>query len=328
MRFVITILAAILMAGTAYAQKPTPPEKAAAKVDKTLSKADKAVVKAADKSAAARAPTDDEELALAAMEGLMAQPAERALPIIKKVLAGSQSTLVKRRALFVLSQINGPEALDILTQTARSSDADMRGEAIRSIGIGGDPKALDALQPIYNAGDEDVKGEVLQAWMIAGRKESVYQAALGAKTEEEANDAIRMLGVMGATDELRKLGDKPNAAGGLVQALAISGDLAGLRKIADTNGEHSVRVDAVRSIGIIGSDAARTALREIYSGSTDQEIKEAALQGMMISGDEQGVLTLYRAAKTSDEKRSLMRMLSMMGGDAALEAIDAALEKK
>ncbi len=328
MRFVITILAAFLMAGTAYAQKPTPPEKAAAKVDKTLSKADKAVVKAADKSAAARAPTDDEELALAAMEGLMAQPAERALPIIKKVLAGSQSTLVKRRALFVLSQINGPEALDILTQTARSSDADMRGEAIRSIGIGGDPKALDALQPIYNAGDEDVKGEVLQAWMIAGRKESVYQAALGAKTEEEANDAIRMLGVMGATDELRKLGDKPNAAGGLVQALAISGDLAGLRKIADTTGEHSVRVDAVRSIGIIGSDAARTALREIYSGSTDQEIKEAALQGMMISGDEQGVLTLYRAAKTSDEKRSLMRMLSMMGGDAALEAIDAALEKK
>ena len=62
-----------------------------------------------------RAPTDDEELAIAALEGLMAQPSERALPILKKVLAGSQSTLVKRRALFVLSQIDGPEARDILT---------------------------------------------------------------------------------------------------------------------------------------------------------------------------------------------------------------------
>jgi HEAT repeat protein len=327
MRFAITILAAFLMAGTAYAQKPLPPEKAAAKVDKAVAKGEKAVAKA-DKPAAERAPTDDEELALAAMEGLMAQPAERALPIIKKVLAGSQSTLVKRRALFVLSQINGPEALDILTQTARSSDADMRGEAIRSIGIGGDPKALDALQPIYNAGDSDVKQEVLQAWMIAGRKESVYQAALNAKTEEEAEDAIRMLGVMGAADELRKLGDRPNAASGLVQAYAISGDLASLRKIAEGNGDRDVRIDAVRSIGIIGNDAARTALREIYSRSTDQEIKDAALQGMMISGDEQGVLTLYRGAKTTDEKRSLMRMLSMMGGDAALQAIDAALEKK
>jgi HEAT repeat protein len=327
MRFAITILAAFLMAGTAYAQKPLPPEKAAAKVDKAVAKAGKAVAKA-NESAAERAPTDDEELALAAMEGLMAQPAQRALPIIKKVLAGSQSTLVKRRALFVLSQIDGPEALDILTQTARSADADMRGEAIRSIGIGGDPKALDALQPIYAAGDADVKQDVLQAWMIAGRKESVYQAALNAKTEEEAEDAIRMLGVMGAADELRKLGDRPNAAGGLVQAYAISGDLASLRKIAEGNGERDVRIDAVRSIGIIGNDAARAALREIYSRSTDQEIKEAALQGMMISDDEQGVLTLYRGAKTSEEKRSLMRMLSMMGGDAALQAIDAALEKK
>ena len=320
MRFAITILVAFLMAGTAYAQKPTPPEKAAAKADKAVAKA--------SKSEAERAPTEDEELALAAMEGLMAQPAERALPIIKKVLAGSQSTLVKRRALFVLSQINSPEALDILTQTARSADADMRGEAIRSIGIGGDPKALDALLPIYNAGDADVKEQVLQAWMIAGRKEAVYQAALSAKTEEEANDAIRMLGVMGATDELRKLGDKPNAAGGLVQAYAISGDLASLRKIAEGNGERSVRVDAVRSIGIIGSDAARAALRDIYSSSADQEIKEAALQGLMIADDEQGVLALYRGAKTGEEKRSLMRMLSMMGGDAALQAIDAALEKK
>ncbi len=59
-----------------------------------------------------------------------------------------------------------------------------------------------------------------------------------------------------------------------------------------------------------------------------QEIKEAALQGMMIAGDEQGVLALYRAAKTTEEKRTLLRMLSTMDGDAALQAIDAALETK
>src|SRR4051812_20831059 len=61
--------------------------------------------------------TEDEELSIAALEGLMAHPPDRALPILKKVLAGSQSTVVKRRALFVLSQINSPEARDILMQT-------------------------------------------------------------------------------------------------------------------------------------------------------------------------------------------------------------------
>jgi len=275
-----------------------------------------------------RAPTEDEELALAALEGLMAQPCDRALPIIKKVLAGTQSTLVKQRALFVLSQIDSPEARQILVQTARSTDTTMRGEAIRSIGIGGDPKSLDSLQEIYKSGGADVKAQVLQAWMIAGRKESVYQVALNATSEDEANDAIRMLGVMGAADELRKLGDKPNAASGLVNAYAISGDLDSLRKIADGNGDRRMRLEAIRQIGIIGSDPAHAALRDIYGRAPDAEIREAALQGMLISGDEQGVLSLYRGARTSDEKRVLLRYLSMMGGDAALEAIDATLEGK
>ena len=276
----------------------------------------------------AQKPTAEEELALAAMEGLMHQPPERALPIIKKVLAGSQTTLVKKRALFVLSQIRSPEAQELLLQAVRSPDASLRGEAIRSIGIGGDAKSLDALQTVYSTGTEDVKKEVLQAWLIAGRKDAVYQAALNAKSEDEAREAIQILSAMGATDELRRLGDRPNAHSGLTQAYAISGDLASLRKIAEGNGEVSQRVEAVRHIGIIRNDAARAALRDIYSRSTDEKIKEAAMQGMLIARDEQGVLALYRAAKTSDEKRALLRTLTAMDSDAALQAIDAALEEK
>ena len=74
MRLAFTVLTALLMAGPVWARD--------------------------------RAPTADEELAVAALEGLMAQPSDRALPILKKVLAGQQSTLVKRRALFVLGQID------------------------------------------------------------------------------------------------------------------------------------------------------------------------------------------------------------------------------
>jgi HEAT repeat protein len=284
--------------------------------------------------AAERASTEAEELALAALEGLMAQPGDRALPIVKKVLAGPQTTLVKKRALFVLSQIDSPEARQLLAQASRSTDVELRGEAIRSIGIGGDKQSLDGLMEVYKAGDSDVKKEVLQAWMIAGHKEAVYQTALAAKSEDEANEAIRMLGVMGAAEELRKLGDRPNAASGLVDAFAISGDLASLRKIAEGSGAKELRIEAVRKIGIVDSggngdgQGARAALRDIYTRTTDAEIKEAAVQGMLIAGDEQGVLSLYRAAKTSDEKRSLLRTLSMIDGDAALQAIDAALDGK
>jgi HEAT repeat protein len=275
-----------------------------------------------------RKPTEQEELALAAMEGLMAQSSERALPIIRKVLAGSQTTLVKQRALFVLSQIDEPEAQDILIQTTRSPDAALRKEAIRNIGIGGHDKSLAALKDIYNAGDADVKEQVLHAWLIADRKEEVYQAALNAKSEEEAAEAIHILGAMGAVEELRKLGDRPNASRKLVNAYAISGDLQSLRKIAEGSAEPSVRAEAVQQIGVIGDTAARSALREIYSRSTQPEIKEAALQGLLIADHEQGVLALYKAATTAEEKRALLRTLTMMDGDAALQAIDAALEGK
>jgi HEAT repeat protein len=311
MRLKLTTIATLALCGTAFSAG-------------ALAQSPPTIIKVA----AERAPTNDEELALAALEGLMVQPAERALPIIKKVLAGTRSTLVKQRALFVLSQIDTPEAQDILVQTARTTDSALRGEAIRAIGIGGDPKALDALQTVYQAGNEDVKKEVLQAWLISDRKDAVYQAALNAKSEDEANDAIHILGAMDATEQLRKLGERPNAWRGLLEAYAISGDLASLRKIAETHTDRSMRIEAVSRIGIIDGPAARSALREIYSGSTDKDIKAAALQGMLIADDEDGVLALYREAKSGDEKRSLMRTLSTMDGDAALKAIDQALEEK
>lgn len=274
------------------------------------------------------APTEEEALALAAMEGLMAQPPERALPILKKVLNGSQSTLIKRRALFVLSQIDLPEAQQLLLQATRSTDESLRADAIRSIGISGNPTSLASLQEIYRSGDEDVRKEVLKAWMIAGRKEDIYQVAVNAKSESEADEATRILGTMGAVDELRKLSDRPNTGQGLLDAYAISGDVVGLRKIAEGTGDVSVRSEAVRKIGIVQSDAARAALRDIYAHSNDAEIREAARQGMLIGGDDQGILALYRAAKTAEEKRELLRTLSMMDSDAALQAIDAALENR
>jgi hypothetical protein len=302
MHLIPTTLAALLLAGAAAAQTAAPDSQ--------------------------RSLTEDEELSLTALEGLMSQRADRALPIIKKVLAGPQTKLVKQRALFVLSQIDSQEARDILLQMSRSTDVAMRKEAIRNIGIGGDAKSLDALQALYDSGDSDVKQEVLQAWLIAGRKENVYQVALNAKSEDEAAHAIQLLGAMGATDELRKLGDRPTAPRGLLEAYAVSGDLASLRKIADGSGDRSMRVDAVRKIGIINGDAARTALRDIYTRTNDEAIRAAALQGMLIARDDQGVLALYRAATTSEQKKNLLRTLTLMDSDAALKAIDAALEKK
>ncbi len=268
--------------------------------------------------------TEREELAIAGLEGLMSAPPERALPLLRKVLAGTLADRVKARAVFVLAQIDSPEAQTLLIETARSSSGRLQGEAVRAIGIGGNAAALDALAGLYAAGSPSVKRDILQAYMIAGRKDAVFAIAKNAKSEDELDDAVRMLGVMNATDELRQLGELHAGSESLLQAYAIAGDLDSLRRIAAGTGDGAAR--AVRSIGIIGTDASRDALRELYRTTPDAQVKDAALQGLMIANDEAGVLDLYRASSNADEKKSLLRTLTLMGGDAAIEAIDAALQ--
>ena len=100
---------------------------------------------------------DAEQLKIAALEALMSAPADRALPLITKVLQGDHSDEVKSRALFVLSQIDLPEAQATLLDTARNGSERLRLEAIRMVGIGGDAEALAGLRDIYANGDSDVK---------------------------------------------------------------------------------------------------------------------------------------------------------------------------
>jgi len=286
-------------------------------------------VAAADsRKEARRSPTEEEALQLAALEGLMNMPADRAMPILKRVLSGNQSTLVKERALFVVSQFSNAEAQQLLVEVAKQPDHPLRREAIRNIGIGGQPGALAVLKDVYASGDEAAKREVLQAWLVADRKDEVYQAALAAKTDAEADRAIQTLAAMGAREELRKLATQRKGSKSLMEAFAVSGDIQSLKRLAETAPDAATKAEAVRRMGIVGSPEAKKALREAYEGATDAKVKAAALEGFLITGDDQAVLEIYKAAKTPEEKRTVLRTLTAMGGDAALGAIDQALGGK
>src|SRR5262245_52196501 len=150
---------------------------------------------------------DTESLKLEALKALMSAPPERALPIVAKVLKGNGSDELKKQALFVLGQIDLPEARTLLLETARTGDVQLRREAIRAIGIGGDPSALAELGTIYSGGDEDTKDAVLEAYLIADYRKGVYDIAARTQDSHEFEMAVEKLGAMGATDELRSLRD-------------------------------------------------------------------------------------------------------------------------
>jgi hypothetical protein len=236
-------------------------------------------------------------LKIAALEALLAAPPERALPLVTKVLDADNTTEVKEAALFVLSQIDLPEARQQLLAMARSGDPELGAEAVRMIGISGDPDALAGLDALYSAGSEEMREAVLEAYLIAGETGAVYDIAANASSAAEFAGAVEILGAMGATEELRSL----SAASGYTEEL-------------------------IQALGIAGGDDVNQTLMEIYRSAETDDIRTAALEGMLISGYDQGVLELYRESTDVNEKRELLQMLSIMNSDLMLEIIDSALE--
>ena len=207
----------------------------------------------------------NETLKIAALEALISAPPERALPLVIKVLDADNTNEVKERALFVLSQIDMPEAQNRLLDVARAGDPELSAKAVRMIGIGGNEEAMAGLGSLYSSGDEDLRKAVLEAYMIAGDVAAVNSIAVNASSAEEYEKAVEMLGVMGAIDELRALSENSGYTEELIQALGIAG----------------------------GADVNAT-LMDIYRNAESDDIREAALEGMMISGHDEGVLQLYR----------------------------------
>lgn len=269
---------------------------------------------------------DAEALKMAALEALMSAPPERALPLVSKVLSGDHSDEVKSRALFVLSQIDDPAAHAQLAEMVRSSSGRLQEEAIRMVGIGGNPEALAGLRDLYNSGNQDVRRAILEAYVIADDKEGIYHVAVNAQNDEEFSDAAEMLGALGAKEELRKLREVRGVSPYLIDAYAISGDVEALRELAMDNSDPKRQARAIEALGITGEDNIGPILVEIYRGSDDRRVREAAMNGLMIAGDDQALLELYRASDDVQEKRRLMEMLVHSGSDLVMEVIDEALE--
>ena len=266
----------------------------------------------------------NEELKLAAVEALITAPDDKALPLVSKVLAGNHSTEVKEAALFILSQISNPEAESTLLKFATEESGELQLEAIRMIGIGGGA-GMSNLKSIYDSGNSDAREAVLEAFMIAGDKQAVFDIAKVAEGDD-FEEAVEMLAVMGAQDELRQLRSTKGTSEALIGACAISGDLECLRELAADDSDIQLQTEAIESMGIVGGDEVNAALVALYKSTPNEDIREAALDGLMISGDDAGLLDLYRSSDDPSEKKELLEYLVMTGSDEVWAIIDSALD--
>ncbi len=269
-----------------------------------------------------------EEDRMAALAALINAPADRALPIVDKVLAGDHSEELKERALFILSQLDAPEAQSRLMSFAREGQGEMQLEAIRMIGISGDGDAIAGLAEIYRSGNADTREAVLEAYLIADDEDAVFAIAASTDDENEFANAVEMLGAMGATGKLRDLRERAGLSESLIDAYAISGDAESLRQLALDDSDPEIQQQAIEGLGIIGDDDVGELLVSIYRDSESDDVREAVIHGLMIADHDDAMLELYRDAATSAEKRRILEMLVAMGSDEVWNLIDQALEDR
>ena len=268
---------------------------------------------------------DKEELQMIALEALIHVPEERALPAVMKLLESGGSDELMESAMFVLSQMDHPDAAAALLSYAKTGSGEAQEEAIRMISINGDPAAMAALADIYASGNEDVREAVLEAYLIADDVDAVFAIAMAATDEEDYEEAVEVLAMMDAHEQLAQLREAKGSSEAFIDAYIISDNHEELEKLARDSTDPDVQVEAIQALGIVDGPNAEVVLLEIYKGSDDEDVREAAIKGLFIGDHDQAILDLYRASTSSREKGELLEALVIMNSDLAMEVIDSAL---
>lgn len=110
---------------------------------------------------------DDDDEKMSALNALLQMDEDRAMPILKKVMARRDegSTCLRRKAVFLISQHSGLDAESMLLSAVRSDpDPEVREQAVFWLGQAGGERAAGALDSILRAStDESVQEKAIFA---------------------------------------------------------------------------------------------------------------------------------------------------------------------
>jgi len=144
---------------------------------------------------------DDDDIRMAALNALLQMDSDRAIPILKQVLARRDecSVALRRKAVFLVAQKQSDESATILLDAARNDpDVEVRRQAVFWLSEVHSDRALQALDSILNGSkDEEVQEKAIFALSNTNTTrgaESLRKYALSNGPEELRAKAVFWLG--------------------------------------------------------------------------------------------------------------------------------------
>ncbi len=260
----------------------------------------------------------DCELKLYALNGLQQADPDKAVPLLEKMLHGSDCPKLSNQAFFILAQSGSQQARDVIIKLAKgdSTNPDMQRKAIQALGMYGGSYGRDALSQVFTStSDVDTKKAVLRALMMSGDRDRILAAAKGEKIPEVRAEAIRQLGMMGAKDAIWQLYQTETSVevkAQILQAMWMTGDRQHVEELAMKETDHALRLKAINDLGLMGKDSD-AALVNIYNSDQDPEIRKRVLNAIFLAGDRERMGDLAKNEKNRDLRMSAINYLGLMG---------------
>ncbi len=286
---------------------------------------------AATNSQGARCSEDDDDERVVALNALLQMDSDRAMPILKKVLERRDtcSYVLRRKAVFLVSQKGGEEAADILMQTAKNDpDQETREQAVFWLGQVRSERAVPLLEDLLkNSKDKETKDKALfalsqQSSPKAGQILRDF-AERESEDEELREQAIFWLGQKHSEDNANYL----KGLYGRVKAEALKdkiifslsqqrgfGNAEWVMQIAlDPKESIEMRKQALFWAGQNGG-ASTEAFASLYDKMTDAEIKEQLIFVLsQRSKDGKALEKLMEIAKTDKDKELRSKAVFWLG---------------
>jgi HEAT repeat protein len=230
-------------------------------------------------------PSDDDDMRMAALNGLLQTDAESALPILKAVLAkrGACTEQLRKTAVFILSQKRVDEATTLLLDAARNDPSlDVRKDAVQWLGQTRSDRAAAALDSIlFSAGDAEMRNAAI--------------FALSQQRSPRSADALRRA----AADEKLPGEVRGQAIFWLGQTRLV--DLAFFRDLFNKkNTNEEMRSQILMAVSQMRSPEASAWLLEL---ARDKSLDEEARKNAIFQASQQRIVDLDGLAKLYDDSK-------------------------
>ena len=277
-----------------------------------------------------KCPTEDDDnnIQIAALDALLQVAPEKAMPILKQVLARRDpcSVVLRRKAVFLVSQKAQSDGADILLATARTDpDQEVREQAVFWLSQVHDPRAVGMLDSLLmHSDDEEIREKALFALtqqhdhgspilrQFAGdesQNEDLREKAVFWLGQSSNPDDETFLKNMFRKEKSMDLKDKIIFAVAQRHNADQADWLAGVA--TDTTQDVEVRKKAIFWLG--QSSSSLDQLTGLYGRMQDRELKEALIFAYSQRHERSAVDELISIAKTDKDPEMRKKAVFWLG---------------